>query len=68
MKLDPKKCKKVMALNAMNQASVARATKLTPRAVSRAMRGETEPQAATMQKICKVLNCKPADLLQDFDK
>ena len=64
-KIDAKKLEKQMQLNFLNAAKLAEATKITPSSISKLKLGKTSPRAGTMQKLCDVLNCTPADLLED---
>ena len=65
MKLNAKKCERIMAENCLDISGLTEKTGLTFKTVSLTVRGITEPRAKNMKKICEALNCKPVDLLED---
>ncbi|MBC9706315.1 MAG: helix-turn-helix transcriptional regulator [Enterococcus sp.] len=64
------KCKKeaferLMKQNFFNNATLAEAMGVNVMTVSKLRNGKTEPQAATLKKLCEALKCTPAELLDD---
>ena len=65
MHLDKAKFEKAMKQNFFNNEKLAKACGVSVPTISRLRNGKTEPQAATLEKICKALNCSPSDIMPD---
>lgn len=65
MKCNKEKFTRLMKLNYFNNATLAEAMGVNPATVSKLKTGKAEPQAETLKKLCKALNCTPADLMED---
>ena len=65
MRISKTKLDKRLALKAMSAADLAEATGLNVMTISKLSRGLTVPRATTVRKITKVLDCEPADILEE---
>lgn len=68
LRVNKAKFEKLLALKAMNTAELAEATGLNVMTISKLSRGLTVPRAATMRKLTQVLECEPADLLEEVEE
>jgi transcriptional regulator with XRE-family HTH domain len=56
--------KKLRILNALTQAQLAQRAGLTPAAVARIERNETEPRMTTLRKLSEALGAEPRELVR----
>lgn len=68
LKVDKTKYDKRLALKCISNKELAEATGLNVMTISRLANGQTVPRPATIRKITKVLDCEPADILEEVDE
>lgn len=59
------KYKNQLLLNGLTSREVAKRANITEVTISRAVVGKQQPKPPTVAKIASVLNCTPADLLEE---
>lgn len=65
MKIEREKLERLMKLNFFSMDALAKAAGISNKTISDLKLGKREPQAGTLKKLCKALNCSPSDLLED---
>lgn len=63
MKANKDKMQKIMTMKLYDNAKLAAACGVSANTISRIKNGITEPRVETLEKICKVLDCEPKDLI-----
>ena len=68
LKVDKTKLDRRLQLACMNYTALARAAGIRHATISKLANGHTVPRPATLRKITEVLDCTPADILQDVEE
>lgn len=65
MKCNKQAFERLMKSNFYNNETLAAAMGVNVATISKLRNGRTEPQAATLKKLCEALKCEPAEILED---